>query len=375
MTSYLLIAVISIFSLAMFSRGTVFLQANERSQNKIIAFNMAEAGIDLAITQLQADVTYAGVGYTDMGTGTVEGGYQVAVTTPNTAPNVRLIQSTGHAPLNDMTQKAYETRTIQAYVSIGTQSYFDFAVFSKDGMQLNGNPLIDSYDSRNGAYGGANRNQNGDIGTDSTGAGTVSLNGNVEVRGDAEVGPGGNPNSVVSVSGNSSITGTLSAAPAERAYEPAATNLPSLGNLRVNGNQTQTLPAGTYHYDSISISGNGELEALGAVEIYVSGSVTISGNGVSTQANLPPNFIIYVTTGDTVKVSGNGNFYGAIYAPASHVMNTGNGEIYGAVVSRTYHQAGNGNVHYDEALKDTGGSGEPTVSLLSWQENNTVAGG
>ena len=130
-----------------------------------------------------------------------------------------------------------------------------------------------------------------------------------------------------------------------------------------------TIAAGTYNYTSLSISGNGRLSATGAVTIYVSGSISIAGNGISTSSSKPPNMLIYETGTSSVSLSGNANLYAGIYAPNSAVTNSGNGTLYGAVVSNTYTQTGNGAIHFDQALQSVGGSGT-TATMLSWNESN-----
>ncbi len=106
----------------------------------------------------------------------------------------------------------------------------------------------------------------------------------------------------------------------------------------------------------------------GAVKIYVTGSISISGNGVSTAGNLPPNLLIYGTRDPTstnpacvgsncctsVSISGNGNFYGAVYAPAATISQSGNGAVYGSLTGNTINISGNGGFHYDEALGHLG---------------------
>lgn len=376
LTSYLLISVMSIGAMATFARGTSYMNASERNKNRIVAFNMAEAGVDMALAELANDPAYAGTnGYNSLSTATVQGGYSVQVSTPPNAPQVRLIQATGFAPGNNAAARAYETRAVTVYAEIGSSALFDFAVFAERSMQINGNPVIDSYDSRNGAYGGANVAANGDIGTNSTANSTVSLVGNATVNGDAQVGPGATPSNVISIGPNAELNGNASAATAPKVFPMPVTTTVSQGDLKIAGKQTVTLGAGTYHYDSLSITGQAQLRAAGPVEIYVDGAVDVGGNGVATQANLPPNLIIYVTGSAGVKLHGNGAFYGAIYAPSSDVMNVGNGELFGAVVSNTYQQSGNGSVHYDEALSNVGGSTNAGISMKSWRENNTTSWG
>lgn len=366
------VAILSIISIGLFSRQNVFLDATERAQNRTIAFNLAEGGLAQAVANLKLDTSYTGNNYTDMSTYSIKGGYQVAVTTPGLSADVRMIQATGYSPSNISTDRAYQSRALTAYAELEEESYFDFAVFSKESMQINGNSIINSYNSLNGNYGGANIFSNGDIGTNSTTNGTVTLNGNVTVNGDAEVGPNATPSDVIS--GIASITGTTSAASKEKNYPSLTTDQSSLGPMSISGRSTVTLASGTYHYSSLDIKGQGTLNLSGPTVIFVSGPVDIAGNGIATSSNSPPNLIIYVITDDTVKITGNGNFYGGIYAPDSHVQVSGNGDLYGAVVANTYHQAGNGDVHFDEALTDTGKTGESSINILSWQENNTMTG-
>jgi len=375
LTSYMLISVMSISSFALFSRGNSFRQASERSINKTVAFNMAESALDVAIAAIEADDTYPGTnGYTAFSTNaTQQGGYSVTVTTPEGNANVRQITATGSAPSNVSTATAYETRTVTAYVELQTNSMFDFAVFAEDSVTMSGNAEVDSYNSTNGAYGGSNVASNGDVGTDSIGLGTVSLSGNSVITGDVQVGPGGNPADVITTSGNAEIQGTTAAADSPRAYTAQTSNAASLGALSLSGNTTLDLGAGTYRYSSLSITGNARLRALGPITVYVDGIVKIAGNGVSTQGNNPPNFVLYQTTGADVQLSGNGAFYGGIFAPLSDVKNTGNGALFGAVVSENYKQSGNGAVHFDEAMKDVGSVSSDGVGVLSWVEENTTA--
>lgn len=378
LSSYLVIVSLMAVAFALFSRNILFLQATERNQNKTIAFNMAEAGLDLAIVQLREDSGYEGTnGFSALNS---SGGYQVQVCPPEcdgmtepASPNVRLIQSIGYAPDNNSASKAYASRTVLSYIQLGgEEGLFNYAIFAEDGIQMSGNVTTDSYNSNNGAYGGSNVGSKGDIGTDSTGAHTIMLSGNVIVNGNAVVGPGGSSNVIVK-SGWSRVTGTVSAASEKMDYETTTTNVASSGSLSVTGNSIEYLPAGTYHYDSLQVSGNGKLVPLGPVQIYVDGTVQISGNGVATYENKPPNFLIYSTNGANVSVSGNAAFYGGIYAPESYVTVNGNGSIYGAVVSEDYHQSGNAKIHFDEAMKDTGSSGEGSeVSVLSWQEKGIL---
>ena len=374
LTSYLLLSVIVLFSIALFTRGSVFLRTAERNKKKVIAFNMAEAGFDTAFRQLKNNAIAQfpwSSGYVSLNTGNMEGGYSANVS--DMGNNIRQIKVTGYSPTQVVTPQSQEIRTVVGYTQPGSTSPFNYAVFAKDNVQMSGNAQTDSYNSANGAYNPLTAGSRGDMGTNSTHGGTVQLSGNVQVKGNAVVGTGGNPNNVITMSGNSQITGTQSAATSPLSLPPATTTATLEGQLTISGNTTYMLPAGTHHFSSLSITGNARLVPMGPVKIYVDGDIKISGNGVATVNNVPANTLIYATQDEEVSISGNGNLYAGVYAPNSEVSNTGNGQLFGAMVSKTYHQSGNGKIHFDEALKQVAGGVGTGLQVLSWQETDKTA--
>ncbi len=348
--TFLIIAVLEIFSLALFARFTVFTQAIERNQNKMVAFNAAEAAIDNTISEIKSDTSYAGTSsLVRLDAGPNLGGYTSQVCPPScdglTAPtgtNMRLVQVTGFSPGNDSTAKAYETRSVTAYLELSTTP-FNRAAYARDTLILNGTPLVDSYDSSLGNYGAGNRGADGDIAAGED----LDLIGHPTVNGDSESGVILN-------------------------CEPATATVPSMGSLNLTGG-TYSMTAGTYHFDSISMSGNARIVASGPVTIYVDGAVTIAGNGVATSSNTPSNFLIYSTSDEPIQISGNSAFYGAVYAPSSDVTYAGNGDFYGAVMAHNYQQSGTYSLHYDTQLSNVDAPCTQ-VSMKSWRENNTIAG-
>lgn len=342
----------------------------QRTVNETQAFYHAEAGLDNAIVQLRADPDYTGTTYAplyDAG-GNEIGGYSITVT--DIGNNQREITVLGEYPENDPAVSWYAANTVEATATVGEAPLFTMAAFGDSEVEFTGNGFVDSYDSRNGPYGGANVGSNGDVGTNSTGDSQLELSGNAEVRGDAFIGPGGDPHTVVEITGNATLQGqvdNLDAAKAMNAVEVPG-GLTNLGDLSVSGNNTVTLAAGTYYYDDISVSGNGNLVFTGAVTLYASGQVSVSGNGITTASNLPTNLVIYVENPDDVTISGNGDFYGAIYAPLSDINVSGNGDMFGALIGEEVEVSGNGDVHYDEALEDIGG-GNSDVTLDLWLLN------
>lgn len=372
LTAYLLMAALAVFSIALFTRGINFLQSAERNKKRMVAFNMAEAGFDEAFYNLKNSVVTSfphNGSYSSLNSGSVRGGYQTTIT--DMGSNVRKIVVVGYSPAQSSSSEAVESRTITGYYQGGTTSAFNFGIFAKDSVTLTGNAATDAYNSSLGSYGGSNVFSRGHVGTDSTTNSTVTLTGNATVQGNVTTGVGSTPSSVIVTTGNAAITGTTSAATSSQNPQAVTTSVSSSGALSISGNTTVTLAAGTYNYSSLSITGNGRLRATGAVTIYVSGSISIAGNGISTSSSQPPNMLIYETGTSNVSLSGNGSLYAGIYAPNSAVSNTGNGTLYGAVVSRTYSQTGNGAIHYDEALQSVAGSSS-AGTLLSWNESSLI---
>ena len=342
-TSFLLIMVMEIFSVALFSRFQVYLDAVERNKNKMVSFHMAEAAIDATFIALKSSTSYSGASYASFGN---NGGYAVNVCPPTctgltqpTDSSVRLIQATGYAPNNTTSSIAYETRTILSYADIDDTPWL-YAAYGETSVDLNGSPvLVDSYSSSSGAYGGANVASNGDIASD----GTITQNGHPTINGDLITNP-------------------------DVSCHPGTTSTASSGALSLTVNSTLTLAAGTYHYSSITISGNGKLTTTGAVTIYADGTVSIAGNGVATSGNTPANLSIIATGSSTISISGSADFYGTIYAPDSSVNNNA-GDFYGAIIAGDYDHNGNGDLHYDESLQNITGPCVD-VTMLSWQEQN-----
>lgn len=386
LTTYLLISVLSIFSIAFLTRGTVFVQSAERNQNKVVAFNMAEAALDQAITELEADPTYIGTeGYVSLATAAIQGGYSVTVTTPEPTvenpdvSNVRLIEVSGFAPGNDNTVRAYETRAVDSFVQFSDASIFDFAVFADESLRINGTPLIDSYNSDEGPYDPETANDNGDIGTNSEGASSVDIIGNAEVNGDVNIGPEGNTelgetDSVVDLTGDVTISGSISQLDEEKNFSPNTTSLEDLGKFKVTGSTVYALAGGTYHFSEFTIGGTGSVVADGPIVIYVTGKVSLGGGGLVTSDNIPANFLIYVTDDSTVSVSGSADVYAGIYAPDSAISLNGSADFFGAIVGNTFTHSGTVDMHFDEALADVGTTAGNDLTVLSWQEQNTVLG-
>lgn len=243
------------------------------------------------------------------------------------------------------------------------QALFADALFGRDNLVLNGRASTDSYDSSLGAYGGANVFQTGSVRSN----GDINLTGGAVVNGDAIPGP----DHVVSTNGNATVTGVSTAASSEKSLPvpvvPA--NAVNLGAINLSGKATQTLTAGTYLVSSLSITGNGQLiidASKGPVNVYVSGAVSVAGNGITNSSGLPSNFNLVETGTAAVSLAGNGTFSGTVYAPTSAVTLSGNGTTFGAVLGASLNLVGNGVIHFDQALRTSTTVPGPLRLVAQW---------
>ncbi|MBI4372852.1 MAG: hypothetical protein HY585_03910 [Candidatus Omnitrophica bacterium] len=355
----------TILSAGLMARGAAELQAAKRFEDRMIAFHLAEGAIDEGIVTVKTNRSSFNFESDARNDQYISGNYGADVTQSQNNSNVYQIEATG--TVNSM--GGTTDRSITAVIELASTSPYKHAVFANSTIAMSGNAQTDSYNSSEGPYDANSAGTNGDIGSNWTSGNAITLSGNVWVKGDAVVGPGADLSTSIVTSGNARIDGTRSAASEPKVLDPVTvpSSLINAGNLHISGNDTVTLPAGTFAYTSITITGNGKLILSGTTKIYMTGNLSVSGNGIGTAQNLPTNLEIQVQGNRTVSLSGNGNFYGAIYAPTSTINISGNGQLFGAVIGNTIADSGNGNIHFDEAL-ESGGSSNSDTQLRSWSE-------
>jgi hypothetical protein len=240
-------------------------------------------------------------------------------------------------------------------------SLFSSALFGSRYVNLNGNAKIDSYDASVGGYGGTNVLKQGDVGSN----GNIALASKAMIDGSAIAGPGG------TVTGGI-VTGQRTSAQSTRSLPipvvPATAV--NIGAINLSSSATMTLTAGTYVASSLAISGKATLIAdtsKGAVNLYVTGSVSIGGNGVLNTTGLPRYLSLVQVGGAAVSYSGNGDYSGSIYAPESVLTLSGNGTLYGAFDGGAIEQSGNGIIHYDQSLRTIVSTiGGPLRVAMQW---------
>jgi hypothetical protein len=273
-------------------------------------------------------------------------------------------------------------------------SPFDYGLFAENKLTLNGQGNIDSYNACEAPYDPNKPHENGDIGTNATGSGSIQLNGNPSlVRGDAAVGMGGDENH--DIGGNGKITGDTMALSQHKQLTPKkAPTGGTFTHISHAGKEEDTLTAGLYEVPYIKLSANATLYIQGDVTVYVNGDMNITGqgqiivyngaslslymaekaniagNGIVNYNQLPSTVMLYGTeSAEEIKIAGTSDFYGVVYAPTADVTIAGNGDLYGAAIGKTLTTNGNGAIHYDECLgKGDNSSGDP-FRVAFWRLN------
>ena len=389
--SLIVIAVLTVLSTGAISHSISEARLTRRYSESVEAFWLAEAAVNRALKELRDNPSLLGVqGPYSLG----RGQYSFTIQTVSGDPTQRKITVDGAVPSLASVDRV--ERNLEIMMDQEGNPLFSHAAFGKTLLTMTGNGETDSYDSREGPYGGGEVNQDGDVGSNGTEEGVVTLDGNATVNGDAETGPGG----TVVINGEAEVTGDITDESNQDlppvVVPSSLTSLPDGGTYTVGGNNSVTITEGDYKFSKISVQGNGTLTLEGTVNIYLTdsesldissngalviaddavvkiytdGTVDIAGNGVVNNTQLPQNFILYSTysgEGDGVKTAGNGVLFGALYAPDAKVKIAGNGDIYGSVVGNEVQITGNGDMHYDEALEDADLS-SPRFVVAIWKD-------
>lgn len=372
------IVFLSIVGSTTLLRGLHEEQTSRRSSALQKAFFLAETSLDATIDNLRQGQSG------DLPTTVMAGGSFWATVTDSTEDPTLLplhYRITGHG--------LYQAgqRDVEALVHLmSPQSVFQFAMFGDQSMTVSGSVITDSYDSSLGPYDPNNPGQNGDVGTNSTTAGAVTISGSIAINGQVAVGEDAvDPNEVVSIGGEAIITG-------EPPIIAQSSNLQMPGvdppaglscdiTFNVGGQQTMALPADAPQgacnanneccFLNMSVGGGGTVTVDGPVTVYVTEQFSAGGNTTIGSLLNPGHLILILTssqTGTLGSVSGNTLFSGGIYAPNGGVNVSGNADVYGSIVANSVTISGDAQIHYDEALANTGPVGSYDAELLAWYE-------
>ena len=371
-----IVVLLSTLGSAVLLRSLNETQLSRRSSARQGAFFLAEGGVDQALLNLRTPTDLTD----DVNTSALLTGTFTIDSPPVDLGNDRW-QVTTHGTAQQ------EQRTMQAVFQLTPQSVFQFALFGSQGVTISGNATTNNYDSRLGSYASQTPGHNGDVGTNSTAVGGVTISGSIFVDGQVAVGQNvSNPTSVVTGYNPAFITGGTSPPtdtqdvvsqttpfpmPTNPTNPPGGcnTNLPPLvGKTRTFLTGTNYCPPGIQ-----TINGGETWTANGMVKIYISDELKINGNSTVGVASDPTLMRILMSTGSAATmegtITGSTDVYAAIYGPQATINISGNAKVFGAVIAKQVNVSGSAEIHYDEATASiTDISNLYVTSVTSWRE-------
>jgi hypothetical protein len=420
-----IIAVLLLSYLTMLNNSNV-LTARSLAWNN--ALPVAEAGVEEAASAIQfangdsVNAVLATNGWTSSGNTLTKtrvmsnAYYSVLITSTNLAAaigplNPPVIYSTGFvlAPL----RSDYIGRTVRVTTKGSIPQ--TYGILAKDGIKLNGNCLIDSFDPTNplyntgGLYDPAKAHDQAKVGCDSFAPGCISINNglvygyvNTAFGGSTDPGNNGIVGDMAYVNAGKVNRGTIEVGHAMNNLnvvfqdaEVPFTSGASLGAGNVGGVHYGFIASGSnYFYNgNLTLSGaTGSLYVTGNVTLYVTQSFKISGGGnlvISSNSSLT-----LVVGGPTCSIGGGGvvnypqrantlsiqclptcttgdlgggsSFIGIINAPEADITLHGGASASGAMTARTFTLIGGSSIHYDESL-GTNKTGA-VYGVASWSE-------
>jgi hypothetical protein len=372
----LLLAVPFLYQLSFENRLTT------KSYKSSAALSLAEAGVERTIWELNygdisswtGDDTLRTMGISSFQAagGNVIGDVGIKIVDPNA--DHPIVESRGTVPYVGAQEVI---RTVRS--ELGGFPPFKFAAFAEDGIMIDGQVMIDSYDTRDGDYDNpGNVGSEGDIGTNSGDFSAIYMDNSADLAGDAVSGHKSDPESVIITDPGANIDGEKRALDYE--IELPQINPPEgltpMGDYSMSGTDSIFLSG---EYGSFTMENNSVVTIEEDVILYITGDFymdqnsrldiavgaslqIIMGSGsfemdqTSTINNLsqdPTKFVLFGAesfTGD-IYIDQGSEFYGAIYAPNSFVeLDQGNG-FYGAIIAYDILFDKHTVLHYDKALE------------------------
>jgi hypothetical protein len=347
------------------------------------ALSLAEAGIERAMWELNFGDILTWDGDSSLRTldilsfqassGDVIGDIEIEVYNPESKKP--LIKSRGKVDYSDSAFMAKGTRAELAEIKYDP---WNFAVFGNEDMDFSSAAEVDSYDSTEGAYGGANVGVEGNVGTNGTFLGCIDLCPNAKIYGDAYSGPGSDPDSVIITQGNSYIDGEKKSLYEEKTMPSVIPpdDLPDMGGYSLGVGDVGTINS-SGNFTSFVLSSNSVVTITSDVTLYITGDFSMLSNtqlniadGVNVTIYLggtfnqdsnsqinnlsqdPTSLLIMGTDSfnGTMTWNSNSDFYGAVYVPRAHVDFRSNSDFYGSITADTFEFNSNARFHYDLAL-------------------------
>ncbi len=377
----------------------------EKSYKSLSALNLAEAGVERAIWELNfGDIsTWSGnllernltLSSVQTAQGFVIGNIDITILNP--ASDYPMVMSRGTVPWRG---NLSIEKSLCVSLTHSTESYFNFGIFGDEGFDIHGNTYTDSYNSDVGAYDPDNAGNSGDVGTNAINQWDVVLLNNTVVNGDATTGAGSDPEYVIRLKNSAQILGDMNTLDTPKllpACEPPF--LPEKGVFYLDQNAPPVTITESGTYTGFTMGSNTKVTISGDVTLYVDGNFTMNSNSVleilpgssltlvmgdgtfsqesNTQVNnltMDPKNLAIMGTAEFENMiwRANTQFWGVIYVPEATVDYASNSDLYGSIVANYLSMYSNAGIHYDESLRTWDKYVSPTNTLVMryWQERN-----
>ncbi|MDQ7826186.1 MAG: hypothetical protein RDV48_25510 [Candidatus Eremiobacteraeota bacterium] len=378
------IGIMFFFALSMVRHYAADKSLSSRGENTLIAEQAAIAGVEDAMIQLKTDTRWS-AGFNKAVLPHSGATYTVTFDKNQAAIPYSTNNATGSTALTGYGGRIVppqfvhfiakgEYRGAVAYeevlVTRGTK--YKVALFGSDSIFLSGTVYVDSYDSSQGTYAQTKRASGGDMATNASAPGSVTLK-NVSIMGTLSVGPGGSEATTLNIIGSpyymafSVLYETQSLPPT-----PFPDMGASKGTVTAASKQTVSIMPGTYSgWDA-----KGGIIDLAAGNYVITGDITMSSGSVIRVKNGPVNLFLqgnlnsssgasianYTMQSQQLSLYGGTaaqsiNLQGLsgtmlslrIYAPMAALTFGGGNDFYGSFVAKTLTVSGNSNFHYDSA--------------------------
>lgn len=270
---------------------------------------------------------------------------------------------------------------------------------SRENLTLNSSVVVDSFDSELGDYASqvgstygihSYANDGGDVASN----GSIVLNSDATVFGDATPGPG----ETVSFASGSYVSGATTAAASPFAFPPVVVpSVPSGGPLTLAQGAAVTIPTGTHGFDDLDLgkasvltvegpatvvvdnfTGGKDARLMidatnGPVTFFVQGNYVHMSNFEAQPVGASPMAVAFMIEGSGgITFPSNTNVRGAYYAPQANVLFGSSNEAWGSFAANRVDMSSSMKFHYDESLAkhwDTSGSANnDPLHLLAWHQ-------
>ncbi len=362
----------------------------ENTYRSFAALNLAEAGLERAIWELNyGDISLwdgddllrsCSLPSVQAPGGRVVGDILITVAGP-TGDNP-VVEATG---LIDLSEDVFLTKTTRVVLKKeGGTPLFNVGIFAHESITL-----------------ASNLNIEGDVGVNGTHPGALTIESNSVVSGDAFCGPGGDPFVAINLNGSAQVLGQQFAAAETKEFPTVS--LPEgmnyKGELYAQGNLVDITESGEYASFMLetgavaeitgdvtllvtglfSLGSNTELRIAegGHLTLFLSGSLYLDSNcSVNNSLEDPTRLIILGAdsmTG-TINFESNTPFYGAVYIPQADLVFSSNIDFHGSAIGKSMVLNSNVDLTYAQELQDIEGlpAWNSLLVVKSWQEKRPL---